>query len=204
MKQMAATQHFDPFNDRLARDLRNELSEALMIDLELLRLKQSLQVAEDFQKRPLEEIHRHYLEQRLAAYERVLSIIGERGLAEPFHRALVLWDEGLFFEVHEILEPQWYRAPAGADKNALQGMIRAAGVYIFLAADRRDSADSMAVKAISGLDHWQQSSLPPFPDLPRLKTALAELKPDPEPARQGAESPSGPPFSGSYYSRTGR
>lgn len=176
---MAATLNFDPFNDRLARDLRNELSEALVGDLDLLRLERSPQVAVAFRKRPLQEVHRHYLEQRLTAYERVLEIISERGLVEPFHRALVLWDEGMFFEVHEILEPPWYQAPAGPDKSALQGMIRAAGVYIFLEAGRRDSAASMAAKAISGLDHWQQSSLPPFPDLHRLKAGLTALKPAP-------------------------
>ncbi|ADH84860.1 DUF309 domain-containing protein [Desulfurivibrio alkaliphilus] len=199
---MTATQHFDPFNDRLARDLRNELSEALAVDLDLLRLERSPQVAAVFRQRPLQEVHRHYLEQRLAAYERVLVIIHQRELVEPFHRALVLWDEELFFEVHELLEPPWYRAPAGPDKIALQGMIRAAGVYVFLAANRRDSAASMAAKAISGLNLWQQSNLPPFPDLPRLQAALAGLEPAPLPWRRPCLTSSHlvPPCRGKSYS----
>jgi uncharacterized protein len=166
---------FDPFNDRLARDLRNALSEALAADLPSRRLERSLEVAAAFRVRPLPARHRRYLEQRLAAYQRALAAIRDRRLDHPFHQALVLWDEGLFFEVHEILEPLWYRAPPGPTKNALQGLIRAAGAYIHLAVGRRDSASAIAAKAIRGLAYWDRSELPPFPDLPRLQAALAEL-----------------------------
>jgi len=166
---------FDPFNDRLARDLRNALSEALAADLPSRRLESSTQVADFFRARSLSARHHRYLEQRLAAYQRVLAVIRARRLDHPFHQALVFWDEGLFFEVHEILEPPWYRAPPGPTKNALQGLIRAAGTYIHLAVGRRDSAAGIAAKAIGGLACWGRSELPPFPDLPRLQAALAEL-----------------------------
>ena len=166
---------FDPFNDRLARDLRNALSEALTADLPSRRLERSRKVAAAFRVRSLSALHQRYLEQRLAAYQRALAIIRDRRLDHPFHQALVFWDEGLFFEVHEILEPSWYQAPPGPAKKALQGLIRAAGAYIHLAVGRRDSAAAIAVKAIEGLACWDRSELPPFPDLPRLQAALAEL-----------------------------
>jgi len=48
-----------------------------------------------------------------------------RGLAEPLGDAAVLFDAGLYFEVHELLEPHW-RAAAGAEREALQGLIQLA------------------------------------------------------------------------------
>lgn len=38
-------------------------------------------------------------------------------------RAVALWNEGLFFEVHEVLEAVWKTA-AGAERQALQGVIQ--------------------------------------------------------------------------------
>jgi hypothetical protein len=38
-------------------------------------------------------------------------------------RAVALWNEGLFFEVHEVLEAEW-KHTAGAVRQALQGLIQ--------------------------------------------------------------------------------
>lgn len=42
--------------------------------------------------------------------------------------AVALWRGGLFFEVHEVLEPHWARA-AGPAREALQGLIQVAVAY---------------------------------------------------------------------------
>lgn len=47
------------------------------------------------------------------------------GLAEALGDAATLFDAGLYFEVHELLEPHWMTA-AGAEREALQGLIQVA------------------------------------------------------------------------------
>ena len=46
--------------------------------------------------------------------------------------AAVLFDAGLFFEVHELLEPHWFRAQ-GAERERLQGLIQVAVGFQHLA-----------------------------------------------------------------------
>jgi hypothetical protein len=63
------------------------------------------------------------------AYERAPA-------AEPIERAaratLALWNERLFFEVHEVLEAVWKTA-TGATRQVLQGVIQIAVAYHHLA-----------------------------------------------------------------------
>ncbi len=68
------------------------------------------------------------------------------GITDPIHCSLILWDLGLFFEVHEVLEHAWYSAE-GAMKLTLQALIRAAGVYIKREYDFHDSTGRIAEKA---------------------------------------------------------
>ena len=63
----------------------------------------------------------------------------------------MLWNLGLFFEVHEVLEHVWYSAE-GNMKATLQALIRAAGVYIKREYGFNDSADRIAAKAIPVLE----------------------------------------------------
>jgi hypothetical protein len=51
-----------------------------------------------------------------------------RALAAALEAAAVLFDAGLFFEVHEILEPHW-AAAAGGTRQILQGLIQIAVGY---------------------------------------------------------------------------
>jgi len=56
----------------------------------------------------------------------------EPSLAEALAQAAVLFDAGLAFEVHELLEPYWTRAH-GDEREALQGLIQVAVGYQHLA-----------------------------------------------------------------------
>src|SRR5207249_698488 len=56
----------------------------------------------------------------------------DRIRARPRARAAVLFDAGLAFEVHELLEPYWVRAH-GDEREALQGLIQIAVGYQHLA-----------------------------------------------------------------------
>ena len=56
----------------------------------------------------------------------------EPSLAAALDAAATLYDAGLHFEVHELLEPHWARA-GGETKEALQGLIQIAVGYQHLA-----------------------------------------------------------------------
>ena len=47
---------------------------------------------------------------------------------EALAAAAALFDAGLYFEVHELLEPHWVRA-TGAERQALQGLIQVAVAF---------------------------------------------------------------------------
>lgn len=76
-------------------------------------------------------------------------------------KAAALWDQRLFFEVHEILEAQWLRT-TGAPRTALQGLIQVAVAFHHLAHGNtrgarslfRDGRDRLASTdgALDGLD----------------------------------------------------
>jgi len=77
------------------------------------------------------------------------------GLAE----AATLFDAGLYFETHEVLEPFWMRAE-GAEREALQGLIQVAVGFQHLAngnlegarALLRDGATKLAGHRLDGRD----------------------------------------------------
>lgn len=143
-------QLFNPFEDRLSRDIRNNLSEGLAEAVETGNSDKLTQIVENYRQQPLAAYYRDYLEDRYARYEQALIAIGE-GITDPIHQALVLWNLGLFFEVHEVLEHAWYSAE-GNMKLTLQALIRAAGVYIKLEYGFNDSAHRIAAKAIPVLE----------------------------------------------------
>jgi hypothetical protein len=80
----------------------------------------------------LVDVHRPHLERvrehasrgmRAAAAFQASAHPSDDPVAAAVDRAIVLWNERLFFEVHEVLEAQWTRA-TGAERQALQGLIQ--------------------------------------------------------------------------------
>jgi hypothetical protein len=63
-------------------------------------------------------------------------------LDEALAAAAVLFDAGLYFEVHEVLEPHWTRA-SGDARPALQGLIQIAVAFQHLANGNVDGARSL-------------------------------------------------------------
>jgi hypothetical protein len=74
-------------------------------------------------------------------------------LAEALDGAGALFDEGLYFEVHELLEPCWFRA-VGREREALQGLIQIAVGFQHLVNGNRRGALALlhdgAAKAAAG------------------------------------------------------
>jgi uncharacterized protein len=170
---------FDPFRDRLSRLIRNDLSRVLPQVLATADLAPARAVAEGYLGKNPPPGHAAYIRERLALYARALEEIRSRPCAKPFAQALVLWDLGLFLEVHEVLEHAWHRA-GGREKALLQAMIRAAGFYIKNEYGFREGAAKMAGKAAAALEENRQALPADFP-LARLLAKLRSL--DPEPPR---------------------
>ena len=142
-------QLFNPFEDRLSRDLRNELSEALAVAVETGSDEKLANIMKKYRSQPLADCYRTYLEDRCARYEKALAAIP--GIIDPIHRSLILWDLGLLFEMHEVLEHAWYTAE-GRMKLTMQALIRAAGVYIKREYGYNEAAARIAAKAIPVLE----------------------------------------------------
>ena len=137
----------------------------------------ALIVADKYIQGNLQPIHKQYINNRMNSYIRVLEKIISRNIAAPFSRALVLWDEQLFFEVHEILEHEWLNSE-GTAKLIFQAMIRAAGMYIQLDRGNVKGATSMAGKAVETFDN-NRSEVPDILNLDILLEKLRDVDPIP-------------------------
>ena len=167
---------FEPFQDRLSRDIRNALSSALAEAIVEGRPEPfEREAARLLAARPAER-YRDYIADRLPRYHRALAAIS-RGIADPFAQGVELWNERLFFEMHEVLEHAWYHAE-GERKLVLQAMIRAAGVYVKLEYGYLRQAAKMAGKAREVLERSREALSAYFEPGP-LIAALAALDAEP-------------------------
>jgi hypothetical protein len=145
---------FNPFEDRLSRDIRNDLSESIIEVLSSRSLGAAEKAAAQHRADDLPAAQADYIDNRLTCYARALTHIAPD--SDLLYQAAVLWDLALFFEVHEILEPAWIQA-AGDRKRLLQALIRAAGVYINLELGYRQRAEKIAGKALPVLEELGHS-----------------------------------------------
>lgn len=169
-------QGFDPFRDRLSRDIRNQLSASLPTCMAQQQLTAARAVANRHLAGKPGPEQVAYINDRLDRYARFLALL-TGGPAEVVWQGLVLWDLGLFFEVHEIVEHAWLRS-AGAEKDFLQALIRAAGVYIKREYGFDQAAAKMAAKALPVLAA-NRHRLAVYTDPDRLLTALLEANAKP-------------------------
>jgi hypothetical protein len=176
MERQMINQGFDPFQDRLSRDIRNDLSESLLPCLHENRLSAAREIADRYLAKNPPPQHVAYINDRLERYGRFLALIAE-GPADVLWQGLVLWDLGLFFEVHELLEHAWLRSQ-GAEKALLQAMIRAAGFYIKLEYGFSVGAAKMAARALPVIEANRQR-LAAYTDPDRLIEALRTHNPEP-------------------------
>ena len=136
---------FNPFEDRLSRDIRNDLSETIIEALKNRSLAEAEKVAQSYLSQNLSSTYTDYIDKRLKCYGMALKLLKVDG--SLLDQAAVLWDLGLFFEVHEILEPAWM-GMTGDQKRLLQALIRAAGVYINLELGYRQRAQKIGAKTL--------------------------------------------------------
>ncbi len=107
----------------------------------------------------------------------------KRDLPEVLEDAALLFDAGLHFEVHELLEPFWTES-AGDTREALQGLIQAAVAFQHLANGNQTGARSLLLEAGQRL-HGRRLLGRDLDGFARTALALAE--------RAGAGEPVAPP-----------
>ena len=144
-KQLKKNERFDPFVDRTARDIRNSLSESFVAALAVRDPAKYLNAARKWREQNLSDLHADYIVNRLLRYENVFDAVRAGGINDPLQQALVIWNQHLFFEFHDHLEALWQTA-TGDQRQALKGLIKAAGVYIHLEQHHRQAAKSLAMK----------------------------------------------------------
>jgi hypothetical protein len=174
---MNEIERFDPFNNRLCRNVRNALSESFKDVLEKRDMHAVRRIAGFFLNDPQPACVDTYINRRLAAYEQVLADISRRHLDDPLDIAVAIWDHRLFFETHEYLEQYWMTAD-GDEKKLLQAIIRAAGAYVHLEQGNLTGATRIAGKAVAALERLRDR-LAPHADVGQLLDKLKRLDPDP-------------------------
>jgi hypothetical protein len=95
--------------------------------------------------------HARALADRAARAASVVRDWRDRGfgdLTPLLDRAAGLANHGLFFEVHELLEPAWFRAAEPA-RTALQGLIQIAVAFHHLETGNREGARSLLVEGVA-------------------------------------------------------
>jgi uncharacterized protein len=175
---------FDPFKNRLCRNIRNELSESLMEAIHSQNIGTSTLVAQKYESEGAEPFIDRYIRDRMTRYQIILDQVRSTQLQrhDAFMVALLLWDQELFFEVHEWLEIKWCNSQ-GAEKMIFQALIRAAGVYIHLEHGRIEGAKKMASKAVEGLTRYKALA----PSCYNIDLLIEKLKAlDPVPPKLGA------------------
>jgi len=155
---MSEHDFFDPRNDRLARDIRNDLARAFVKRLDPdLDLTPVTNMASFMLEATPTALHRDYINDRLLRFQAAKKTISDQEIDDDLQRSLVLWDQELFFEAHELLEALWVKAE-GTEKLILQAMIRAAGYFIHLRAGNRIGADKMAGRAYETLNKYRREA----------------------------------------------
>lgn len=137
---------FDPFSDRTSRDIRNSLSSALVTELCGEGDPDVDTVAGRWLDQVDEEPYRSYIAQCRVRYGRVLHHIRNLQIEGARKQAVVLWNFRLFFEMHELLETIWLES-SGKERDALKGLIQAAGAYVHLLRGKPEPARKLAHRA---------------------------------------------------------
>ena len=168
---------FDPFNNRLSRDIRNTLSEAFMAALSRMEPSAYRDEADIWRAKNPSQIYLEYIQDRLQRFDRVFEQIKANHLDEPLLQSLVIWNNGLFFEFHDHLEGIWQQT-TGDDREALKGLIKAAGVYVHHEFNHQQAVKSLSPKSYDLIRQYAHC-LTFIKNLDALLQKLKTLDPDP-------------------------
>ena len=149
----SSSARFDPFNSRLARDIRNTLAETFVDALRQADKSGYHQAAELWLEKIPDAEYGTYIQDRLIRYDRAFNQIEKNRIKDAKLQSLIIWNHELFFEVHEHLERIWHKT-AGDEYQALKGLIQAAGVYVHLEHRNRAAAEKLAIKSSDRIQNY--------------------------------------------------
>jgi hypothetical protein len=161
---------FDPFNNRLARDIRNGLSKSFLEALGERDMSPCERKAAVYLEQDLEQVYQVYIRTRLERYNAAFVAIEQGLLNDELQQAAILWEYKLYFEMHELLEDSWKNAE-GKKRKALQGLIRAAGMKIHAEGGNLKAAASIGRKAQAALQLYGEE----LTRFNKLESILAEI-----------------------------
>ncbi len=170
---------FNPFENRLCRDIRNNVGHDFVKSLKTkdhdgFKLKANAYISQ--------YPHRHitdYIRGRLHEFKIIFIQISsfDNNPAAFFNISRMLWNQGLFFEFHEWIEEKWVTAK-GDQKRMLQALIMASVAYEQLQYDRISPAKKLAAKALTRIEETRPF-IPVGIDTDALIKALRLLSPFP-------------------------
>ncbi len=149
---------FDPFENRLCRDIRNNLGHAFVLAIQTKDRKAFKVPADQYQEKTRHAPVHEYIRHREACLRIILEKIGTVSISpeDTISISILLWNLGLFFEFHEWMEIKWKTA-SGRSKKALQGLILLAVTYEQLLYERKQPAKKAAVKSLVLLDEYRDA-----------------------------------------------
>lgn len=165
---------FDPFSVRKARDIRNQLSQAFVHAINRNDPLYLEQVVAALSRNTRGFVYRQYISDRLERYRRVMDEMTRLPSGEPLAKMLPIWNARLFFECHEYLEPLWQEAEGGR-REAIKGLIQAAGVFVHLEWGQKVPAIQLAAKA-AGLIRDHRAELAFIRNINEFLAALARAE----------------------------
>lgn len=169
---------FDPFENRLSRDIRNTLGHCFVKAIQAKDQSLFHTESSQYQSGKTQAHIKTYINNRTTLLKKVFDQMTACNLQPDndfFLIACILWNFELFFEFHEWLEIKW-TAARGNYKKALQAMILAAIAYEQVAYDRKFSAKKVALKAIGLFNQYKDLIPKPF-DANLFIVKLAALDP---------------------------
>ena len=146
---------FDPFSDRAARDVRNRLSSIFVGCLSGKDYSAVHREAGILLECYSESVYSDYIHDRLQRYRSVFEEIRDKSTRDPLRQSVAIWNAHLFFEVHEHIEGIWQDSKH-AEKQALKGLIQAAGVFVHRERNHDAGADRLALKARALLQKYHE------------------------------------------------
>jgi hypothetical protein len=169
---------FNPFSDRLSRDIRNSLSAAFVRSVAAMDPSEVIECVHRRLQDDLDPAHLAYIEDRSRRYDEVFASFRTHGVHDLLQQSLYMWNGRLFFEFHEHIEGLWRKARRKDRRRGLQGLILAAGAYEHLAYQRTTSAERLAEKAADLLNRYG-NAIRFCENAGALIAALRRIDPDP-------------------------
>jgi len=144
------TEMFDPFKNRTARDIRNSLTTAFVSEITGKHPGAVGETVRFWLSRTLNAVYLDYIKEMQARYTQALETIRRTGCEDTRLQSVLLWNSGLFFEMHELLETIFIKTK-GRERLALKGLIQASGVYVHTNRGNQKAALGLAVRARKNL-----------------------------------------------------